>query len=299
LARFVFVKARPLEKDSPCKVNLLLNILGKRSDGFHELETVLQPVNLCDRLTFECRGGTVELSCSDAALPVDARNLVHRAATGFLQTAKISDGVRIHLDKKIPLAAGLGGGSGNAATTLLALNELFGQPLSAAKLGELAATLGSDVPFFLQNQPALATGRGEKIQPLDFFSALRGKAFLLIHPGFGLPTPWAYQNLARFPEALNGRPGRAQKLIAGLQAGDLRVAGAEFYNSLEAPALEKYPVLALFQEFLRTNGALAALMSGSGSTTFAITENKAAAESLVEKLKLKFGKSCWIAVVAI
>jgi 4-diphosphocytidyl-2-C-methyl-D-erythritol kinase len=299
LARFVFVKAMPLEKNSPGKVNLLLNILGNRPDGFHELETVMQPVNLCDRLTFERRGGAVELSCSDAALPVDSRNLVHRAATGFLQTAKISDGVRIHLEKKIPLAAGLGGGSGNAATTLLALNKLFGQPLSAAKLGELAASLGSDVPFFLQSKPVLATGRGEKIQPLDFFPALRDKVFLLIHPGFGIATAWAYQNLARFPEALNGRPGRAQKLISKLQTAGLRVAGAEFYNSLEGPALEKYPVLALFQEFLRAHGALAALMSGSGSTTFAIAENMAAAESLVEKFKSKFGQNCWTAVVPV
>jgi 4-diphosphocytidyl-2-C-methyl-D-erythritol kinase len=299
LARFLFVKTMPLEKNSPCKVNLLLNILGRRADGFHELETVLQPVNLCDRLTFERRGITVELSCSDATLPVDSGNLVHRAATGFLRAAKTGGGVRIHLEKKIPLAAGLGGGSGNAATTLLALNELFGQPLSAAKLGELAAALGSDAPFFLQDQPALATGRGEKIQPLDSFPALRGRAFLLIHPGFGISTPWAYQNLARFPEALNGRPGRAQKLIARLQTGDGRAAGAEFYNSLEAPALEKYPVLALFQEFLRVNGALAALMSGSGSTTFAIAETKAAAESLAEKFKSKFGSNCWTAVVEI
>ena len=289
----------PLEKNSPCKVNLLLNILGRRADGFHELETVMQPVNLCDRLTFECCGDAVELSCSNAALPVDSRNLVHRAATGFLQTAKVSDGVRIHLEKKIPLAAGLGGGSANAATTLLALNELFGRPLSAAKLSELAASLGSDVPFFLQDQPALATGRGEKVQPLDSFPALRGKAFLLIHPGFGISTPWAYQNLARFPEALNGRPGRAQKLIARLQTGDGRAAGAEFYNSLEAPALEKYPVLALFQELLRANGALAALMSGSGSTTFAIAENPAAAGSLVEKFKSKFGANAWTAVVTV
>jgi 4-diphosphocytidyl-2-C-methyl-D-erythritol kinase len=288
-----------LHKNSPCKVNLLLNILGKRPDGFHELETVMQPVNFCDRLTFERRAGAVELSCSDAALPVDSRNLVHRAATGFLQTAKISDGVRIHLEKKIPLAAGLGGGSGNAATTLLALNELFGRPLSDAKLGELAASLGSDVPFFLQSKPVLATGRGEKIQPLDIFTALRDRAFLLIHPGFGIATPWAYQNLARFPEALNGRPDRAQKLIARLQTGDLRAAGAEFYNSLEAPALEKHPVLTLFQEFLRANGALAALMSGSGSTTFAIAENMAAAESLVEKFKSKFGQNCWTAVVPV
>jgi len=291
------VKATLFEKNSPCKVNLLLNILGKRPDGFHELETVMQPVGLCDRLTFERRGATVELSCSDATLPVDARNLVHRAATGFMRAAKAGGGVRIHLEKKIPLAAGLGGGSGNAATTLLALNELFGQPLPDAKLNELAAALGSDVPFFLQNQPALGTGRGEKIQPLEHFAALRGKAFLLIHPGFGISTPWAYQNLARFPEALNGRPGRAAKLVAKLQSNDWPAVADGFYNSLEAPALEKYPVLALFQEFLRANGALVALMSGSGSTTFAIAENQAAAESLVEKFKSKFGQSCWTAVV--
>lgn len=288
-----------LEKNSPCKVNLLLNVLGKRPDGFHELETVLQPVNLCDHLTLARGGSGIELSCSNASLPADANNLVHRAASAFLQATKISDGVRIHLEKKIPLAAGLGGGSGNAATTLLALNELFGGPLSAAQLSGLAGTLGSDAPFFLQNRSVLATGRGEKIQPLAFFPALRGKAFLLIHPGFGIATPWAYQNLARFPEALNGRPGRAQKLISLLQGDDLRSAGAEFYNSLEAPALEKFPILGLFQKFLRENGALAALMSGSGSTTFAVVENISAGESLVKKFKVKFGQNCWTAVVLI
>jgi 4-diphosphocytidyl-2-C-methyl-D-erythritol kinase len=288
-----------LQKKSPCKVNLLLNILGKRPDGFHELETVMQPVNLFDEILFERGGKAVQLTCDEPALPVDSKNLVHRAAADFLSAATISDGVKIHLEKKIPLAAGLGGGSGNAATTLLALNELFDQPLAGAKLRELAASLGSDIPFFLQDQPALATGRGEKIQPLEPFPALRGKAFLLIHPGFGISTPWAYQNLARFPEALNGTPGRARKLIAKLQTGDLPAARAEFFNSLEAPALDKFPVLALYQEFLRENGALAALMSGSGSTTFAIVENVPAGESLVEKFKSQFGQNCWTAVVSI
>src|SRR5581483_1720181 len=134
--------------------------------------------------------------------------------------AKISDGVKIHLEKKIPMAAGLGGGSGNAATTLLALNELFDSPLSPAKIDELAATLGSDINFFLQSKPALATGRGEKVVSLEPFAALHGKAFLLIHPGFGIATPWAYQNLARFPAALNGRPNRAKELIAALRTED-------------------------------------------------------------------------------
>ena len=289
----------PLEKHSPCKVNLLLNILGRRPDGFHELETVLHPVNLCDRLVFEPRGSGVELTCGDATLPADARNLVHRAATHFLQAAQIRDGVKIHLEKKIPLAAGLGGGSGNAAITLLGLNELFGGPLAAVRLHELAAALGSDVPFFLQTQPALAIGRGETIQPLAAFPALRRTVFFLIHPGFGISTPWAYQNLARFPAALHGRAGRAAQLVARLRGGDLDAAGKELYNSLEAPALEKYPLLGLFQDFLRAHGAAAVLMSGSGSTTFAIVEGMKAAETLREKFRAKFGQTCWTALVPV
>ncbi|MEI7937889.1 MAG: 4-(cytidine 5'-diphospho)-2-C-methyl-D-erythritol kinase [Verrucomicrobiota bacterium] len=286
-----------LEKQSPCKVNLLLNILGKRADGFHELETVLYPIRVCDRLSFARTAEGIQLSCNAPGLPTDARNLVYRAAAMFLEAAKIRDGVRLELQKNIPLAAGLGGGSGNAATTLLGLNELFGEPLLPEQLQLIAADLGSDVPFFLQDQPALATGRGEQIQPLGAFPALSGAAFLLIHPGFGIATAWAYQRLARFPAALNGLPGRAQKLITLLQAADLRAAGAEFYNSLEAPALEKYPLLALFQEFLRNNGAGATLMSGSGSTTFAVVQGLDAASALAEKFKARFGAANWVVAV--
>jgi 4-diphosphocytidyl-2-C-methyl-D-erythritol kinase len=197
------------------------------------------------------------------------------------------------------LAAGLGGGSADAATTLLGLNELFGGPLGPADLHELAAGCGSDVPFFLQTGPALATGRGERIEPLGAFSALKGAAFLLIHPGFGIPTAWAYQQLARYPNALHGEPGRARRLIALLQGTNLKSAGSEFYNSLEAPALDKYPLLALFQEFLRDHGAEGTLMSGSGSTTFAVTKSTGAAETLAEKFKGKFGTTHWLAVVAV
>jgi len=256
-------------------------------------------VNVFDELRFERGGKGIQLTCNEPALPVDSNNLVYRAADAFLKTQHLDAGIRIHLEKRIPLAAGLGGGSGNAATTLLGLNEIFGSPLTGPALSTLAAALGSDVPFFLQHQPALGTGRGEKIQPLNNFPALQGKSFLLIHPGFGIATPWAYQNLARFPEALNGRPGRAQRLLAALQAGDWRAASGEFYNSLEAPALEKYPVLALYQEFFRAHGALAALMSGSGSTTFAIVESVPAGEALVEKFKTKFGANAWMAVVPV
>jgi len=288
-----------LEQTSPCKVNLLLNILGRRADGFHDLETIFHPVALCDTLRFERLGGGIELSCNDARLATDTGNLVHRAASAFREMAGITDGVRIHLEKRIPLAAGLGGGSGNAAATLLGLNTLFEAPLSATQLHELASRLGSDVPFFLQERPALATGRGEKLEPLDAFPALRGKAFLLIHPGFGISTAWAYQQLAQFPATLNGQPGRARELVRLLQASDVRAASSAFYNSLEAPALKKYPVLALYQEFLRANGALAALMSGSGSTTFAIVDTTAQGESLAQHFKTRFGAACWTAVVPV
>jgi len=289
-----------LEKQAPCKVNLLLNVLGRRADGFHELETLMHPVALSDEISFSRRGHPgVELTCSVDTLPTDSQNLVYRAAEMFLSTAGVKEGVKLRLEKRIPLAAGLGGGSGNAAITLVGLNELFGNPLGTEKISELAKMLGSDVPFFLQNCPALATGRGEKIQSLDFFPALRNKAFLLVHPGFGISSAWAYQQLKRFPDALNGPPGRAQKLIEVLRGNDLRAAGAQFYNSLEAPALEKYPLLRLYQEFFRESGALATLMTGSGSTTFAVAEGLSAAQQLCDKFRTKFGTSSWTAAVPI
>src|SRR5580765_7409454 len=140
-----------IERRSPCKVNLVLNILGKRADGFHELETVMHPIAYYDHLTFKCNGSVrktgsgepIILSCSDPSLPTDKSNLVYRAAQSFLQAAGIKDVVSIHLEKRIPMAAGLGGGSGNAAMTLLGLNELFGSPLGPKKLDDIAASLGS------------------------------------------------------------------------------------------------------------------------------------------------------------
>jgi len=286
-----------LEKQSPGKVNLLLNILGRRPDGFHELETVFYPIRVFDRLRFARGGPGIQLRCSEPSLPTDARNLVYRAAAMFLEAAGIKDGVRLELQKNIPLAAGLGGGSSNAATTLLGLNELFGQPLAPKQLHRLAADLGSDVPFFLQSRPALAGGRGERLEPLGSFPAMNGAAFVLEHPGVGISTAWAYRQLARFPDALNGRPGRARQLVARLQATDLKAAGAEFYNSLEAPALQKYPLLALFQDFFRAQGAAATLMSGSGSTTFALVQGLDTAGELAESFRAKFGASNWLAAL--
>lgn len=268
-----------IELNSPCKINLVLNILGRREDGFHELETLMVHVPVHDVLRLELAGQGIELSCGHPGLPVDSTNLVWKAADAFFKALSRPAGVRIQLEKRIPMAAGLGGGSGNAATTLRGLNRMMGDALSQARLVEVAATLGSDVPFFLQEAPALAVGRGEKVESLPPLPVLSGKGLFLAHPGFGISTPWAYQQLSRFPDVLRGRPGRAREWADAALRGDSSVMRTGLYNSLEAPALDKFPVLRVYQEFLLQQGALGALMSGSGSTTFAFFESVAAARA--------------------
>lgn len=284
---------------SPCKVNLLLNILGKQPDGYHLLETILQPVPVFDELRIESTDGGIELTCNHPQLPVDRGNLVYRAAELFFGAMSTPAGARIHLEKRIPLAAGLGGGSANAAVTLQGLNQVFGMPLDHVVLDGLARQLGSDVPFFLQDRPAVGTHHGEIIQPLASFPCLKGVWMLLVHPGFGVSTGWAYQALAKHPDALNGRPGRAAEMVQTLQTGSLASAAPCFYNSLEAPVLRKYPLLKLFQEFLRNNGATVAMMSGSGSTTFALFEQSSTAELALEAFKSHFGTFAWTELVTL
>ena len=278
---------------SPCKVNLLLNILGRRDDGFHELETLIQPVSIHDELRLERVGLGIELTCSDTKLAVDKTNLVYRAAAAFLETIEASVGVKIHLQKNLPIAAGIGAGSANAGVTLHGLNELWGEPLPDEDLLELAAGLGSDVPFFLQDNPALAFGRGEKVRPLEPLPALQGVALLLINPGFGVSTPWAYQQLCKNPEALNGEAGRAEALADELKMGTLGDAVDLFHNSLEAPVFYKHPVLRVICDFFRANGAIVTLMCGSGSTIFALASSRAEAEELRSKYHGYFGEAGW------
>ena len=173
------------------------------------------PVPIFDRLDFELLGHGIELTCNQPGIPTDSSNLVCQAAESFAAKAGVTGGVRVHLEKSIPAEGGLGGGSSNAAATLLALNKLHDQPLGQATLHELAAELGSDVPFFMQSQAAVAKGRGEIIEPVAPLEALDGKSLLLVRPGFGVPTPWAYQGLAKFPGAKKppawpgGRTGQA------------------------------------------------------------------------------------------
>jgi 4-diphosphocytidyl-2-C-methyl-D-erythritol kinase len=280
-------------RQSPCKINLLLNILARREDGFHELETVMMPVGCADILEFSKSDGGIHISGNHPDLNADPANLVRRAAQSFFSDTRLEPEVQIHHEKRLPIAAGLGGGSSNAANTLLGLNELFDHPLAADDLDRLAAELGSDVNFFLQSGPALATGRGEQVESLDLFAALKNLGLLLLKPGFGVSTAWAYTHLGNHPEALNGEAGRAQRLIDALGRNDLEGAKPDFYNSLEAPVLAKHPLLKIYQDFLRENGAIIALMSGSGSTTFAITESLAGATALEQQFHARFGDSVW------
>lgn len=288
-----------LTRTSACKVNFVLNILGRRTDGFHELETLFYPVPLHDVLSAEPISAGIQLTCSNPDLACDLTNLVWRAAERFFAEAGISEGARLHLEKNLPIAAGIGAGSANAATTLLLLNELFGEPLSATQLDKVAAGLGSDVNFFLQPFPASATGRGEKVCPLPLFSQLNQRALLLFRPGFGVSTPWAFRELAKFPEALNGKPGKVADSVAAFTGSDLAAAAGTLFNSLEAPVFGKFPILQLYQDFLRAAGAIGALMSGSGSTTFALFANRDAADTAAERFRHQFGSEGWLAVVTL
>ena len=285
-----------LHRQSHCKINLLLNVVGQRDDDFHELEMLMLPVPFFDRIDFELAGGSIELTCNRPGIPTDSGNLARRAAESFAAKAGVAGGVRIHLGKSIPAEGGLGGGSGNAAATLLALNELHGQPLGQATLQDLAAGLGSDVPFFLQNQAAVARGRGEIIEPVSPLTALDGKSLLLVRPGFGVPTPWAYHGLAKFPDAANRPLGQAHELAKRLANGSLAEASA-FYNSLEAPVFDKFPLLNLMKQHALANGAEAALLCGSGSTVFVICSDAATAQSLGQAIKSKFGQQSFVQTV--
>ncbi len=278
---------------SPCKVNLLLNVLGRREDGFHEIESIMQPVPLHDELRIERAGKGVELTCSDPQLSVGVDNLVHQAASEFLKSTKFG-GARIHLVKNLTLAAGIGAGSSNAAMTLRGLNELYDYPINAENILKLAADLGSDVPFFLQDGPALAMARGERVETLEPFKVLEGCGVLLIHPGFGVSTPWAYKMLRYMPEKF-GAKGQAATMIKSMVEGSLE----GFSNSLETAVFPKYVVLPIIKEFFSSNGARVALMSGSGSTMFAITSDRASAEVLRAKYHDRFGQTGWSATVTL
>lgn len=268
---------------SPAKINLWLRILGKRADGFHEVQTRLCRLALGDTVEIEHlgTGSQVTLTCSEPSVPVDESNLALRALRAFENQTGRQSSWRIHLEKKIPAGAGLGGGSSNAATILLGANQLAGSPLTQAQLIEIGAQIGSDVPCFLLDAPAAdGAGRGEQVTAAEFPWQL---PLVLIKPPFPIPTPWAYKRWADSKEI----PGI-------LYAPQLCPWGA-MVNDLERPVFEKFLLLPTLKKWLLEHGEVqAALMSGSGSTMFAITQTPAQAEELAAGAREWCGDTAWV-----
>jgi 4-diphosphocytidyl-2-C-methyl-D-erythritol kinase len=267
---------------APAKINLSFEIKGRRADGFHEIETLMAPISLADRLTIETTGNGdsgIDFSCDDPSLPAGGDNLVVRAAKLFREATKITAGIKIALEKKIPHGAGLGGGSSDAASALLGLNELFAAGLSETDLMELAAQLGSDVPFFIVRSAAVCRGRGEVVIPTALAANL---GLLLLKPDFGVPTPWAY---GRWKES---------REIPGVDYAPQEFGGVRFVNHLERPVFEKFVVLGYLKSWLRGQPEIgAALMSGSGSTVFAVLREGANGEKLAARVSEEVDATVW------
>ncbi len=235
----------------PAKVNLYLKVLGRREDGYHELVTVMQPLALADELQVK-PGSGLTLECRHPEVPSGADNLVWRAAQAFAAAARRELQVHLHLLKNIPVAAGLGGGSSDAAATLLALNELAGYPLDLAALSQLGAALGADVPFFLTPGPAVGRGVGTDLTPLD----LPPFWYVLFNPGVALSTRWVYANLNLDTLARHGAPER--------ETWEAEHPEAWVANDLETVTLRRYPELRRALDKLAQAGARAQGMSGRG-----------------------------------
>lgn len=272
-----------MELSSPAKINLWLRILGRRDDGFHEVETRLCKIGIADTVRLELGSGQagVQLTCNVPGIPLDHTNLAIKALNAFEQKLGEHLAWKVHLEKRIPSGAGLGGGSSNAAAILRGANELTGNRLSLETLLEIAGGIGADVPCFLLNTPAAdGTGRGEKVVPVEFPWKL---PLVLIKPAFPIPTPWAYQHW------------RDSEELPGVLYAPQVCQWGEMVNSLERPVYQKYRLLPSLKTWLLDQkGVQAALMSGSGSTMFAITQSGAIAAEIAEKARLWCGESAWV-----
>jgi len=269
---------------APAKINVWLRVLRRRSDGFHEIETLIAPISLCDEIQIErCSGKKViEFQCDDPSVPKGDENLAVRAANLFFERTNIDGGISIELKKKIPHGAGLGGGSSDAAATLLALNRLFETNLTREELAKLGSAIGSDVPFFIFESVATCRGRGELVTSMELPEQL---SILLIKPDFVVATAWAY---SRWHDS---------RQIPGVTYSAQEFAGQTFVNDLERPVFEKFVFLAQLKMWLLGQPEVgAALMSGSGSTVFAVLRDSGRANELAKRAKAKIDSELWTCV---
>jgi len=247
---------------TPAKINTLLKVTGRRPNGYHELVSIMIPVEIFDLLEFEIlQEKAIWIQSTGYHVPNDEKNLVHRAARSFLSRTGISHGVSIRLEKNIPVAAGLGGGSSDAAATLLMLNRVNSMPLTESDLREFAVELGADVPFFLNCMPSLATGIGEIIEPLEGWPEFW---YVIVTPPIRISTMWVYQNLK-----LELTTKSSDCILANFRSETFKVENV-LENDLENVTCAKFPIINTLKKLLVDAGAKGAMMSGSGPSVFGL-----------------------------
>ncbi len=281
---------------SSAKLNLFLAITGRRTDGFHDLVSVVTPVEFGDTLTVELRDANFSMECDDPRLEIDESNLVLKAARAFAAAASWTGGAHFSLVKRIPMGAGLGGGSSNATAALRALNRLAGEPLDLAGLAGIAGQLGADCSLFLQGGPVIMRGRGEDVQPLPSVAAerLRGRRVLIFKPPFGINTAWAYRQMAAAAPA-SYLPAEEAEARLGAWLSDVTAPGeALLFNNMEAPAFTKFIALPVALECLRTEFALVPRMSGSGSACFAFLPADAPVDAITNRIRELWGQEAFV-----
>ncbi len=271
----------PFIISAPAKTNLWLRVLGKRDDGFHEIETRMVRLTLADQLTLQWTDkDKIELSCSDKSLPTGEENLVVKAVRALEETCGKTFSLNIELTKNIPSGAGLGGGSSDAASTLLAINEMGDLGLNTEQLAEIASKVGSDIPFFIYQKACDCRGRGEIVEPVS--EGVPSLSVVLLKPDFEISAAWAYQNFAESKEY-----GDTMYLPQVCLWGSM-------VNDLERPVYQKYAVLAEMKNWLLSQPEVhAALLSGSGSTMLAVLKKNDDGESLSERGLSRYGIACW------
>lgn len=266
------------------KINLHLDICGIRDDGYHSVETVMQTVSLFDTVsvsTGELDG--IECVCDVPGVPTDDKNIAVRAARLFIERTGILGGISIYINKRIPMAAGLAGGSADAAATLKALNLMYGEPLSTDELCELGSMLGADVPFCIVCGTAYTDGRGDVIHS---FPALPKEAVIVVAcGGEGVSTPWAYRLMdSSFDRFVNYEPKGTAELEAALNSSEPMEFASHLFNIFEGPVLKERPIAARIKKIMTDGGAIAAMMSGSGPSVYGIFDSYAIAEETVKAI---------------
>lgn len=264
------------------KINLALDVLYKRDDGYHEINSVMQQIDLKDTLIFSDLKEGIIIESNSKDIPLDENNLVYRAWLKLKETSKTNRGIHIKIRKRIPVAAGLAGGSSNCASTLVALNELWDLGFSLTQLMDIGVTLGADIPFCLLGGTAQAEGIGERLTKLKPF---KDKYILLGNPGIEVSSADAYNMISLNEERIN-----INELIQCMENDDLKCVSDNFKNAMEPGIIEQYPIITQIKDIMTSNGALGALMSGSGPTVFGLFEDEETLLFAKKKLLQKIDK---------